>query len=321
MIYSDNAIKILAALQYKGIGTAWIINNWSTNITDEQVVLLLNKTGKSIVTSREEFISIKNKIENKICSYSEIDGVVGYGDFNFPHCRGCVKPSEYPVILFYRGNIALLQQSNNNVAVIGVLKPEQNIIEREKRMVDQLVKHNYTILSGLALGCDSVAHQQALRSSGQTIAVLPSPIMNIIPTQNKELAEQIVKNGGLLITEYHEEVNSFAQLRGRYDKRDRLQAMFSDAIVLTASYDINENGNDCGSRLAMDYARKYQIPRYVMYNENTDATNPQFDLNRRILKEGNSQIITMQKIANLISPCQGQTHIHRKSTIQLDLFE
>ena len=182
-------------------------------------------------------------------------------------------------------------------------------------MVIQLVKTGYTILSGLALGCDSIAHVQTLDTGGKTIAVLPSPIKDILPTQNKELAQRIVANGGLLITEYYEDAKSLFELRGRYQNRDRLQAMFSDAIILTASYDINDKGDDCGSRLAMEYARQYQIARYVMYNEKTDINNPQFDLNRRILKEGNSQIITTQKISNLTSQNLSQTH-----ELQLEIF-
>ena len=82
----------------------------------------------------------------------------------------------------------------------------------------------------------------------------------------------------------------------RYAQCDRLQAMFSDAIILTANYDVNNEGNDNGSRLAMEYARKYHIPRYVMYNETIDNTTSQFALNRRILKEGDAKVFTQNCI-------------------------
>lgn len=316
MIYSKNAVNILTALKYKGIGPAWIYKNWFEGINEQQIVDLLNKTCKNEETSTEDFLKKREKIIHLLESSLEIDGVVSFGDVNFPHCRGNVKSSEKPVVLFYKGDLNLLNKVNQNVAVIGVLKPENTIEEREANMVIQLVKTGYTILSGLALGCDSIAHVQTLDMGGKTIAVLPSTIRDVLPTQNKELAQRIVTNGGLLITEYYNDAKSSFELRGRYQNRDRLQAMFSDAIVLTASYDVNERGDDCGSRLAMEYARQYQIARYVMYNENTDINNPQFDLNRRILKEGDSQIITTQKINNLIKHKSLQS-----KDLQLGIFD
>jgi homoserine O-acetyltransferase len=54
----------------------------------------------------------------------------------------------------------------------------------------------------LAFGCDSISHQQALDSNGKTVAILPSPLNNILPARNKGLAFQIVEEGGLLVTEY-----------------------------------------------------------------------------------------------------------------------
>ena len=99
------------------------------------------------------------------------------------------------------------------------------------------------------------------------------------------------------------------ELRGRYQERDRLQAMFSDAIILTASYDVNKEGNDSGSRLAMNYAKKYQIPRFVLYNEATDYNHPQFELNRRILREGNSTILTHTNIKTLCAKEENQLKI------------
>lgn len=55
----------------------------------------------------------------------------------------------------------------------------------------------------MALGCDTVAHSTCIDNNGKTIAVLPSTIDNIYPSENKEIAEKIVKNGGLLVSEYH----------------------------------------------------------------------------------------------------------------------
>lgn len=300
MKYTQNSINILSALQYKGIGIAWIVSNWRKGLTDAQIVEMINQSTQGESTSEYEFGLIRQNIMQHMAEQTDfIDGVIGWLDEDYPYCRGNIRKSDYPVALFYKGDIQLLSAGYNNVAVIGVLNPEETIIQREKMMVSSLLKHNYVIVSGLAHGCDSIAHKQTLAEGGRTIAILPSTLSHILPTQHRDLALQIVRQGGLLITEYMEEPKSQLEMRGRYQKRDRLQAIFSDAIILTASYDVNNEGNDCGSRLAMEYARQYRIPRYVMYNEITDSSNPQFALNRRVLHEGETMVITQSKISKL----------------------
>lgn len=317
MIYSNNVVNILAALRYKGVGKAKIVSNWHPDITVAEIVAFLNQLGCNTCIS--EFNAEKQYIINKLEQYTSADGAVGLGDEFFPYCRGKISNSEHPVVLFYKGNIQLLQKANPNVAVIGVLQPEYCIKRREEVMVHQLVQHSYTIVSGLALGCDSIAHSQTIKNGGTTVAILPSTLSNIIPTQNQELALNIVHNNGLLITEYYTEVKSTMELRGRYQERDRLQALFSDAIILTASYDVNNQGNDSGSRLAMGYAKKYQIPRYVMYNDLTDSSHSQFELNRRILQEGDAQILTTNLIRKLI-PLKQEESIQQSTQLELSLM-
>lgn len=88
-----------------------------------------------------------------------------------------------------------------------------------------MVASGAVIVSSLALGCDSIAHQQAIASKGKTIAILPGPLNDIMPAKNKNLAEDIVSNGGLLISEYLTASKSKMELNGRYQERDRLQAL------------------------------------------------------------------------------------------------
>lgn len=301
MKYTQNSINILTALQFKGIGRSWIVTNWRRDLSDEQIVTMINNSLKDKKISIRDFDVERIGVLNRISLQEQCaDGIVGFLDEEFPFCRGNAKKGDRPVVLFYKGDIKLLDTNHSNVAVIGVLKPEESVEQRERKMVSALLKYNYVIVSGLALGCDSIAHRQTLEEQGKTVAILPSPLSNIVPSQHKELAERIVLSGGLLITEYFEEPKSQMEMRGRYQERDRLQAMFSDAIILTASYDVNTDGNDSGSRLAMEYSKQYQIPRYIMYNETIDGKNPQFDLNRRLLREGDSQMLKQGMISTLL---------------------
>jgi len=297
MIYTENAINILTAKTYKGIGRAWIIKNLRGNEKIENIVSLLNKNAKEdYQITVEEFERNKARIIDNIEKLEGfVDGVVAIGDTDFPSYRGKVKNSEQPIFLFYRGDLSLLKATSKNIAVIGLLNPDKDIEIIEQEVVAELVKNGATIISGLALGCDTIAHRQALNSNGKTVAILPSPLNNILPATNKELANEIVNKNGLLITEYYEDTKSKMELGGRYQERDRLQALFSDSIVLTASYAKNDQGNDSGSRLAMGYALNYSIQRAVIYDPEINSNNPKYDLNRQLIREQKDITIINQK--------------------------
>lgn len=290
MKFTDNAINVMAARTYKGIGKAWITKFLPIPIPESEIVLLLNKSGKfSSKISIEEFIA-KKKLIHKMLASSEgvIDGVVAIGDLDFPPHRGLVKEAEKPIFLFYRGNLSLLKTDSKNITVIGLLNPDNEIETVERALVSRMVENGAVIVSGLALGCDTIAHRQALESHGRTIAILPSPLNDVVPAKNRDLAKEIIQNNGLVISEYLTSAKSKLELNGRYQDRDRLQALYCNSIVLAASYAKNDIGNDSGSRLAMGYAKDYSIPRAVIYDEKNDSNNPKFELNRQIASEDNN---------------------------------
>ncbi len=334
MKYTDNALNILTTKSYKGIGNAWIVKNLKGNESVETIVSLLNKTIKGEQTNEDEFERLKNNFENKLLEKFDnelCDGIVALGDKDFPKHRGNVKESERPIFLYYKGNIDLLSIDNINITVIGLLNPEGNIEVRERKIVAEFVKKGATIVSGLAFGCDSISHQQALDSNGKTVAILPSPLSSIMPVRNKGLAFQIVEEGGLLVTEYGTDFKSQMELSSRYKERDRLQALFCDTIVLAASYAQNSAERwkifgqklDSGARLAMGYAKDYNIPRAVMYDENIDNNNPMFDLNRDLIKEQKDiTIITQDNIPETVKKImQNKSIIKNITAIQGSLFD
>jgi DNA processing protein len=332
MRYTINSLNILTTKSYKGIGNAWIVKNLKGNEDVDTIVSLINNTIKGDPTSVDEFERLRNEFETKLEEkFSECcDGFVALGDPNFPQHRGNVKDSGKPVFLYYKGDIELLSLENKNITVIGLLNPEGDIEERERKIVDEFVKNGATIVSGLAFGCDSISHRQALDSNGKTIAILPSPLSNIMPATNKGLAFQIVEEGGLVVTEYGSDFKSQMELSSRYQERDRLQALFCDTIVLAASYAQNSADRwklfgqklDSGARLAMGYANEYGIPRAVMYDKNTDENNPMFDLNRDLIKEQRDiTIITQDNITDAVSKIMNNKPTKKNITRQKSLFD
>lgn len=273
--------------------------------------------------------------ENTFAKFNNEYGLVSPGDKNYPFLvdkngneikpEYTTKRDEYktqvpnrrgaPHFLFYRGDISLLNKGNftKNVAVIGVLNPTNDIIEREKLLVKEIVKHGGNIVSGLALGCDSIAHKECIANGGKTIAVLPSRLDNILPKENSQLADEIVLSGGLLVTEYYNEPIERFELSARYIERDRLQAYFSNAVVLIASYRHPEKNDlqypqdgikrDSGSRHAMKAAEKIGRKRYALYDDKTDSANEMFDLNRDLIRDRKNpaKIATDSSIKEMVS--------------------
>ena len=150
-----------------------------------------------------------------------------------------------------------------------------------------------------------------------------------MPAKNRSLAYQIVEEGGLLITEYYDEFKSSMELSSRYKERDRLQALFCDTIILAASYSqdsanrwkIFDQKLDSGARLAMAYAKDYNIPRAVMYDPNNDVNNPMFDLNRELIAEQKDvTILTQKNLEEIISKIKSKKLNNNKTAYQADLF-
>lgn len=284
MKYSENALNILTVRTFPQKGPAWIDKNLRGN---EDLSILYHL----LETHEYEFLKKRERIESAINQLGNCaDGLVAIGDTNFPALRGNVKPADKPFALFYKGDISLLSKDNLNIAVIGVLNPDEKIELTERMVTAEIIKHNATIVSGLALGCDSIAHKTALEKGAKTIAILPSTLDCILPKENVELAEKIVEADGLLISEYYEAPKSRNDMVSRFVVRDRLQALFSDAILLSASYAPNNFGNDCGSRHAMEKAKSYGIKRGVIYNDRKHHDIAMYDLNRQILAEDRNVI-------------------------------
>ena len=228
---------------------------------------------------------LKNADFNLVCAF----------DKEFPVLEN-IKPSERPFLFAYKGNIELLNQFDNNVAVIGVLTPTDEIIQREEKIVKELTNKKLNIVSGLACGCDTVAHKTCIENLGKTIAILSTTLDNIYPKENADLVNKIIENGGLVITEYVSEPQNKYEKIKRFIERDRLQAMFSNAVILIASF--RQGQGDSGSRHAMQKAKEYGKKRFVMFNENTDKKQAIFGLNEDLLKD-NVKVLTEKSIKEI----------------------
>ncbi|MEG1002395.1 DNA-processing protein DprA [Clostridium sp.] len=137
------------------------------------------------------------------------------------------KIAEPPYLLFYRGNIDLLSKRT-----VGIVGSRKNSIygERATRLIaKELVKNNIAVVSGGALGVDSIAHDETLKNGGNTIAVLGCGIDIAYPYRNKNLFKAIEKDG-LVISEFLPGTKPYAY---NFPRRNRIISGLSEIIVVT----------------------------------------------------------------------------------------
>ncbi len=101
-----------------------------------------------------------------------------------------------PPFLTYRG--VLRPDDARSVAVVGTREASVEGLERARRLARQLAEAGVTVLSGLARGIDTAAHEATLEAGGRTISVMGTGIRTIYPPENRDLAERIAANGALV---------------------------------------------------------------------------------------------------------------------------
>ena len=147
-----------------------------------------------------------------------------------------------PHVLYAKGNIRLLQEKC--VAIVGSRDCSTYGMNVCKKLSYNLAKENICIISGLARGIDRYAHIGALKAGGKTIAVLGNGLDTIYPYENKDLYELILKNNGLIITEY---IIGTKPNRLNFPARNRIISGLSDGIVVV------EAGEKSGALITAEF--------------------------------------------------------------------
>jgi DNA processing protein len=115
-------------------------------------------------------------------------GVRINGTLDYPsRLRDAKEPVE---VLYFLGSWELVE-APRRVSVVGTRRVSAEGAARTRKLVRALVEHDFTIVSGLAQGVDTIAHQTAIEAGGRTIAVIGTPISEVYPKENSELQRRI----------------------------------------------------------------------------------------------------------------------------------
>ncbi|MDR2705917.1 MAG: DNA-processing protein DprA [Planctomycetaceae bacterium] len=133
----------------------------------------------------------------ELCQRDRID-IIPLDDSRYPEPLRTIH--DPPPILYVKGKI--LPQDTFSIAVIGTRRNSTYGSRQADRLTTALCSNGFTIVSGLALGIDGIAHRAALKNNARTLAVLGSGHHRIYPPEHETLAEQIVQSGGAVLSEY-----------------------------------------------------------------------------------------------------------------------
>ncbi|WP_223375994.1 DNA-processing protein DprA [Schnuerera sp. xch1] len=233
-------------------------------------------------------------------------------DENYP--MGLHYIYDKPKVIYINGNI--IEKDNIGIAIVGSRKATSYGKWATEKFVKELVKLDVTIVSGLALGIDSVAHKAALREGGRTIAILGNGLDVIYPMKNKKIYEEIPKNGAL-ISEYF---FGMPPLAYNFPQRNRIISGLSLGVVVIEAK--KKSGSLITAQHALEQGKEvFALPGNInsIFSEGTN----------QLIKDGAKLIMEIDDIIEEIYQLQEKTKIKKEenidysqlSTLEKQVFE
>jgi DNA processing protein len=201
---------------------------------------------------------------------------VFYTDANYPYrLKFC---DDGPILMYYRGNANL--NYNRILSIVGTRKITDYGKWIGRKIVEELADYNLLIVSGLAYGADTVAHQTALDFGIPTVGITAHGQDMLYPAENRKMAKKMLEHGGIL-TEFPSETQPN---RENFPKRNRIIAGLSDATLIL------EAGAKGGALITADIANSYSRDVFAVPGRTND-----------LMSEGCNNLIKYNKAALITS--------------------
>jgi len=201
---------------------------------------------------------------------------VFYTDANYPYrLKFC---DDGPILMYYRGNANL--NYNRILSIVGTRKITDYGKWIGRKIIEELSDYNILIVSGLAYGADTVAHQSALDFGIPTVGITAHGQDMLYPAENRKMAKKMLEHGGVL-TEFPSETQPN---RENFPKRNRIIAGLSDATLIL------EAGAKGGALITADIANSYSRDVFAVPGRAND-----------LMSEGCNNLIKYNKAALVTS--------------------
>lgn len=265
---------------------------------DEKSLLTINglgpKTVAAIITGRN---SLDPKKEFEKITTQDI-GILTFTDERYP--RLLKEIPDAPMLLFVRGNYDW--GNKPLISIVGSRKFTSYGEQVATRLATDLARAGYVIVSGLAFGIDSIAHQATLEAGGETLAILGSGVdeASVSPQSHLPLSRAVI-NSGALLSEY---LPGTKASEGTFPARDRIIAGMTLGTVVIEAPEIS--GALITARLALDYNREvFAVPGSI-FSPSSIGTN-------RLLKAGAKIVTSVQDILEELPPAPSQKNVSEKT--------
>lgn len=226
-----------------------IASQLPTSEVNPEIIKQMDLPSKLIKSALTAFYD--QQAEAKITRIKKQCQIISFFDQVYPQkLREIYRP---PLILFAQGNLKLLQE--NVITIVGSRQATDYSQLVLNKIVPQLVKSNFVIASGLAMGVDVMAHSATLNNGGKTIAVIGNGLNHFYPERNSQIQRQII-NEGLVLSEY---LPDTPPRPFRFPERNRILAGIADSVIVTEAKE--KSGSLITANIALQENRNiYAVP-------------------------------------------------------------
>ncbi len=272
--------------------------------TSDASLVLSVKSIKSEVLSK--IIRFRNKKTmddlTKILSSKDIYPLTIY-DEDYP--RSLNNINDYPKVIYKKGNI--LEEDGLSIGIVGARKATDYGKWACERFTKQLVDMGVTIVSGVAMGIDEIAHKTAIELGGRTIGVLGNGLNHVYPFKNRELYEQIPKHGAL-VTEFSLDTPPLAY---NFPQRNRIIAGLSLGVIVIEAKE--KSGSLITAHCALEQGKEvFSVPGNInsLYSSGTN----------KLIKDGARPLLDIDDIIEEIYELQLLDIHNKKAKIDFSQF-
>jgi DNA processing protein len=220
---------------------------------------------------------------------SENIELIEKSEFNNSFLSSLLEIPDCPEKIYIRGkNIS--REDTKFIAIVGSRKHSSYAKNALEKIISEISGYNIVIISGLALGIDTLAHQFSLQNKMKTIAVPGSGISDsvIYPRSNSHLAKQILDSNGIIISEFDPE---FKATPWSFPQRNRIMAGLADLVLVVEASE--KSGTLITARLALEYNKDLSVIPASIFSDFSAGSN-------QLLKQGAHPVFSGTEILELL---------------------
>ena len=257
------ATSLIALQRLRGIGaikTLAVANDVPWNPV-EFTYYVNSEFGHSLREAEHAWDQARQIIDE--CQKSDIHPVAVTDD-DYPKRLHTIRKDRPPVI-YIKGSLDAIHNNSLVVAIVGTREPTERGIEAAYNFGCVAAKNNVPVVSGLAYGCDFHGHFGCLEQGGTAIAILAHGLDMVYPPEHRDLANQIVEEGGCILSEYQPGKRA---AKWSFVARDRLQSALSDIVIVI------QTGKRGGTHHTAKFAQTQQRKILCLKPHESDAAHP-----------------------------------------------